>query len=387
MEWFQLNVKGMANILKREGLPGIGRELVQNAFDVPGATEVRVTVSRDDQRTTMIECVDNGSGFEKLADAYTLFNPSIKANNPELRGRFNVGEKFSIAQAASATIATRKGTIEFLETGKRQTRYDKKFDGTCVRLFIAKSTVKETTELIESLRVIQRPSDRVYYVNDERVEERLVWDTVSQTLPTDVIDDEQVLQRRYRKTQIKVLATPADESSYLYEMGIPVCEIPDPLSYDVQQVVPQNLERNRTITGYLKLVRAASMAWLLPAMRERDELQIGWLTDALGHSTTDLEHVKDWAADTWGQGAIMYDARDVRGDDERDRVRCENRESECRSRSVEIVTQHSFARVTMTSYRTRRTRSSVSRSTTRSRDLTLKFSEAPGMDRCDETWI
>ena len=80
MQWFEINVKGLANIIKREGLPAIGRELIQNAFDVPKATQVKIRVSRDsDTRIITIECVDNGSGFEKLADAWTLFNPSIKA--------------------------------------------------------------------------------------------------------------------------------------------------------------------------------------------------------------------------------------------------------------------------------------------------------------------
>ena len=63
--------------------------------------------------------------------------------------------------------------------------------------------------------------------------------------------------------------------------------------------------------GYLKLIRSAAMDYLLPIMRERDELQLDWLIEALGYKTTDPSHVKDWANDTWGAGAVMYDSRDT----------------------------------------------------------------------------
>ena len=175
MQWFEINIKGLANIIKREGLPAIGRELVQNAFDVPGATEVRVKVERAD-RTTVIECVDNGGGFEKLADAWTLFNPSIKAGDAELRGRFNVGEKFSIAQASEATIETRKGTIQFHADGERKDAVRQEVRRNA-RSSHNREIDREGSGRIRSRRsgTFKRRADRAYFVNDVSVP---AWTTI-----------------------------------------------------------------------------------------------------------------------------------------------------------------------------------------------------------------
>ena len=312
-EWFAVNPKGLKAQQQNQGLGPAVRELVQNAFDANGSTKVSLLITRTKTDELIISCHDNGAGFEKIEDAWTLFNPSTKKDNPELRGRFCVGEKFAVAQAKCASVKTRSGVVRFHIDGTREVRRRRNrelWDGTYVSLELGKVTKKAEREALDAARMIQAPDGVEYDVNGDPVSAWSVKATISATLATVVPDEDGALARRNRKTTIQVVETPDGMSSQLFELGLPVCTIPDPVSYDVAQRIPQTLERSQPSDGYLRTLRAHCIAELLPLMTERDDLHAAWFLDALGSPRTPLEHVKTWAKATWGDRAITYDSED-----------------------------------------------------------------------------
>ena len=312
-DWFTVNRQGLKAQQQNNGLGPAVRELVQNAFDATGSTKVSLLIARLRSGELTISCHDNGAGFEKIEDAWTLFNPSTKKDNPELRGRFCVGEKFAVAQAKCASVKTRSGVVRFHIDGTREVRRARNrelWDGTYVCLELGKVTKKAEREAMEAARTIQPPASIAYDVNGDSIEPWTLKATESATLSTVIPDDDGALAQRRRKTTIRVLETPEGMSSQLFELGLPVCTIPDPVSYDVAQRIPQTIERSQPSDGYLRTLRAHCLAHLLPLMTERDDLHAAWYLDALGSTHTPREQVKAWAIETWGVGAITYDSTD-----------------------------------------------------------------------------
>ena len=90
-------------------------ELIQNALDEPGVTQIIVTLTPVPGRPLAELTVEDDApeGFLDLTHAYTLFAHSRKRGNPEQRGQYNLGEMLVLAVCESASITTTKGTVLF----------------------------------------------------------------------------------------------------------------------------------------------------------------------------------------------------------------------------------------------------------------------------------
>jgi hypothetical protein len=85
---------GLAQILERKGKEFALFELVQNSWDEPGVQKVAVEIAACGRNQARLIVEDDApEGFKDLSHAFTLFAHSAKTNNPEQRGRFNLGEK------------------------------------------------------------------------------------------------------------------------------------------------------------------------------------------------------------------------------------------------------------------------------------------------------
>src|SRR5262245_55293058 len=114
-QWFSVDKQGLGRQAEEQGKGRLVGELIQNALDEPGVTQIAValaTVPGQDMADLTVED-DSPSGFADLTHAYTLFAPSAKRGNPEQRGQFNLGEKLVLAVCERATISTTKGTVIF----------------------------------------------------------------------------------------------------------------------------------------------------------------------------------------------------------------------------------------------------------------------------------
>lgn len=71
------------------------QELVANGFDEDTTTRVDAHVSFDEKKGRLIvKVIDDGDGFERVQDVYTLFSASSRLKDPTKRGRFGLGERF-----------------------------------------------------------------------------------------------------------------------------------------------------------------------------------------------------------------------------------------------------------------------------------------------------
>src|SRR5437763_12002266 len=114
-QWFDVDKSGLGKQAEQHGKGRLVGELVQNALDEAGVTQIAVTLAPVPGRPLADLTVEDDSpeGFRDLAHAYTLFAESYKRGNPEQRGQFNLGEKMVLAVCESASISTTKGTVVF----------------------------------------------------------------------------------------------------------------------------------------------------------------------------------------------------------------------------------------------------------------------------------
>ena len=114
-QWFDVDKAGLGKQAEQQSKGRLIGELVQNALDEAGVTQIAVTLALVPGRPLADLTVEDDSpeGFRDLAHAYTLFAESYKRDNPEQRGQFNLGEKMVLAVCESASISTTKGTVVF----------------------------------------------------------------------------------------------------------------------------------------------------------------------------------------------------------------------------------------------------------------------------------
>jgi hypothetical protein len=114
-QWFDVSKAGLGKQAEEHGKGRLVGELIQNALDEPGVTQVAVTLALVPGRPLADLTVEDDApeGFRDLTHAYTLFAESYKRAIPDQRGRYNIGEKFVLAVCESASINTTKGTVVF----------------------------------------------------------------------------------------------------------------------------------------------------------------------------------------------------------------------------------------------------------------------------------
>ena len=72
--WFEVDKHGLARILERKGKEFVLFELVQNAWDESGVTNVSATLEyRGRNRALLVVEDDAPEGFHDLSHAFTLF--------------------------------------------------------------------------------------------------------------------------------------------------------------------------------------------------------------------------------------------------------------------------------------------------------------------------
>src|SRR5260370_14973526 len=114
-QWFDVSKAGLGKQAEEHGKGRLIGELLQNALDEQGVTQIAVTLALVPGRALADLTVEDDSpeGFRDLAHAYTLFAESYKRGNPEQRGQYNFGEKLVLAVCEQASISTTKGSVVF----------------------------------------------------------------------------------------------------------------------------------------------------------------------------------------------------------------------------------------------------------------------------------
>src|SRR6202453_2633169 len=121
MQWFDVDRAGLGKQAEQQSKGRLIGELVQNALDEAGVTQIAVALALVPGRPLADLTVEDDSpeGFRDLSHAWTLFAESYKRGNPEQRGQYNFGEKLVLAVCESASITTTKGSVIFDPTEGR----------------------------------------------------------------------------------------------------------------------------------------------------------------------------------------------------------------------------------------------------------------------------
>jgi hypothetical protein len=311
---FEVDKEGLAKILARRGIEFAVTELIQNAWD-EDVTEVHATLTPVEGRraryTLRVED-DSPEGFLDLAHAYTLFADSYKKDDPELRGRFNLGEKLVIALCESATVMSTKGTIIFGSEGRSEspvkTERGTIFEGV---IRMTKEEAKRTTEVVNTLIA---PEDIETTFNGSPLPDRKPVKTfrVGSAIPTEVSDEDGFLRRVRRSTEVGLYATLPGEKATLYEMGIPVVETGDTWHVNVYQKVPLNTDRDNVTPSYLREIRKEV---LNNAHDLLDEESAGerWVDNAMEDNDVSGEAVNAAMDARYTEKRVIFDPSDPEG--------------------------------------------------------------------------
>jgi len=281
--WFTADKKGLAAITMRaidKRGPGIlVAELFQNSMDA-NATKIAILIRwAADGRHVILECTDNGDGFARLSDAWTMFAPSIKKDDATKAGRFNVGEKFVLSIATVAKIRTMCGSVGFDQKGRTQSVHSRTDIGTDV--FMSLKLKKENIQLmLDFCDTLIVPTGVELKVNGYRVANREPSRTFEETLPTEIGEE---LRRTERKTVVELHDVKNGETATLYELGIPVVETGDKYHVNVMQKVPLNVDRDNVTPSYLRLIRVHVLNNASDMIDEKD-VAMTWVQEAASDS-------------------------------------------------------------------------------------------------------
>lgn len=303
---FAVDVAGLRKVLGKKALSFLIRELVQNAWDQNiTRCDIRVYPSGRGYHTIEVED-DDPNGFMDLAHAYTFFAESWKKDDPTKRGRYNVGEKWVIAVCKEAQIETTTGTVHFDDAGR--TRSKRKRDRGSVFWGKLQLTQAQYAEVEESIRHLLPPKGITTTFNGK---ELLTVDPLEEfevILPTVISDALGNLTKTERVTTVRVYDG-AGDNAHIYEMGIPVVQIPDRFDVDIQQKVPMPLDRDNVPPAYLRRLRAAVLNNTHHLLTEEDAGE-KWVDHALEDKSIDAEAIKTTLDKRHTEERVIYDPSD-----------------------------------------------------------------------------
>lgn len=305
--WFDIDKEGLAQIMARKGKEFALFELVQNAWDEPGVTQVQISLNCETPTYSRLTVRDDSpNGFSKLTDAYTLFAPSKKKSNPEQRGRFNLGEKLVLALAKEARIATTTGTIVFNSKGRRFK--NQTVAGSEVMALI-KMTRDEAQEASCACLRLLPPDNIVTTINGCQINATAVVATFEASLQTEVCGVEGELLRVTRKTKVNVHRADADHPAAIYEMGIPVCEIEGKFVLNVMQKVPLTIDREEVLPSFRKELAVAALN-ALASIVDTEDVNTGWVTEAISSPDVEPTALNAYMTQKFGEKRVAYDPSD-----------------------------------------------------------------------------
>ena len=307
---FEVDRRGLAQILERRGKAFVLLELIQNALDedVRRVTVLLEPASGRARAHVRVED-DSQAGFRDLTDAFTLFAPSYKKGNPKQRGRFNVGDKLIVALCSEASIETTTGTVTWDEEGRR--RYPRRkraagsvFDG------VVKMTRPELEEALRIARMIIVPQGIELVINGELLPERQPLAEFQATMQTELANADGVLRPTRRRTTISVYEPLPGETTHLYELGLPVVVTGDRWHVSVGQKIPVSLDRTSLITpGYLRDLRALVLNEMAEHL-DTESASEKWIDDALEDENVADEAIATALELRFGKKRVVYDPSD-----------------------------------------------------------------------------
>src|SRR5262245_33985145 len=312
-QWFDVSREGLSKQAEEYSKGRLIGELVQNALDEPGVTQIAVNLALLPGRPLADLSVEDDApeGFRDLSHAYTLYAESYKRTNPAQRGQYNFGEKLVLAVCESASISTTKGTVVFdPDEGRIEKPRQKRERGSVFQGRI-KLTREEYPQVCDYLRSLLLPDNVTVTFNGDRLLPRKPLRTFETSLETLVADDQGVMRPRQRKTQVAIFEALPGEVPGVYEMGLPVVETGDRWHVCVGQKVPLNRDRDNVKPAYLQAVRVAVLNAAFDLLTSEEEATAGWCKLAGSDPRCSDEAIKHLVRLRFGEKVAAPDPSDV----------------------------------------------------------------------------
>jgi len=318
-DWFTVDKEGLKALQSRKPKFYIIRELIQNAWD-EDVTEVIIDASKKGRIVTIVVEDNSPIGFRDLKDAYTLFADTYKRSDPTKRGRYNFGEKQAIVVCESAKIETTTGTVVFDKTGRHKKRA-KRESGTVVTVEVRMNN-QEFDELIDYVYLMIPPENIKTWFNGEpmtRPDSMKEFDVI---LPTEHQVEDGTFAKTNRKTSVAVYDSDwtnvptLDGNAFVYEMGIPVCEIECEYSIDVSQRIPLGIDRDTVSRSYLQDLFAEVLNRMYDDIPE-DRISETWVRTAMNDTTRmDRDAIEGVLDKRFGENRVIANVMDRQSIDE-----------------------------------------------------------------------
>ncbi len=303
--WFEVDKTGLAKVLSRRGIEFVVTELVSNAWDEK-VTRVDLTIEPIEGKRLARLVVEDDSldGFLNLSHAWTLFAESRKKNDPNVSGRFNLGDKLVFALAKEGSIETTSGTIRFDAKGRRNSPREKRDRGTKVTVLLPMKKEEIARCIALAKRMIPRAPT---YLNGDLLPMRSPASSFTATLETELADENGFLRRSYRQTRVDLYDPLPDTKAALLELGVPVVETGDRWEYDVRQKIPLGIDREHIPSGFLNSLRAHAAN---ATASDISDPSAEWITAALENYNVTPAAVKEIIRKRFGEKAVAADPTD-----------------------------------------------------------------------------
>ena len=293
-QWFAVDTDGLKKLQEGKSKTFIIRELVQNVWDEQSSI-CKIEIAHKDNKITLVIEDDSPEGFRDITHAYTLFADTYKRRDATKRGRFNIGEKQVFSICDKIELTTTKGTLTFDENGRHESN-NKRKAGTLITL-VFPGTEAERNELAEYARYLLVPKNIRFTINGELIPSQSPVRKFEAGLHTE-LEVNGVFKRTYRQTTIEIYQP--REKIYLYEMGIPVCEIDCQFSINVEQKIPLGIDRETVSQAYLRDLFAEVLNQTFDLV-EAEHSSESWVREATRDERVSSEAVKDVLTKRFGE--------------------------------------------------------------------------------------
>jgi hypothetical protein len=306
-----VDLDGLRMLVERRGKSFALMELVQNAWDADNVSTVRITTEYGGYNEVLFTVEDDApDGFHDLSHAYTLFAPSKKKNDPEKRGRFNLGEKLVIALAKEFTVRTTTGTVTIdVRKNTRVVGRKKREKGSEIEALLRMSKV-ELEEALAAFRTLIPPDRVITDLNGEPLPNRTPIASFKRQLATEIADGEGYLRPTKRVATVFVYEPRSGETPMLYELGIPVVATGDTYHVNVMQKVPLNADRDNVPPSFLKDIRAHVLNEMAGVLTE-EQASTNWVNEALEDELIEPAAVEEVLTKRFGEKRVVFDPSDA----------------------------------------------------------------------------
>lgn len=308
-KWFEVSKTGLAQVARRRGPAFLPLELLANAWDT-NATKVVIEFHHESRGIANIHVEDNDpEGFKDLSAAYTLYGHTDRRADPTKRGRFCIGEKEVLSLCRGAVIQSVGGNVAFKADGTRRTRGQPRTEVGTIFNGNVHMTKDEVAEALRALFQVIPPKGITTLINGTEPSAPEKLGDFTTTLPTELGDAEGNMRRTRRKTRVDIYDVDGDVP-WLYELGIPVCELPDDKWHvDVQQKVPLPRDRDSVSPAYLQALRVEIVNNFHEKLEDEDA-GAAWVRAATSDDDVDAEAFTSIIHKRHGEEIASYSVQD-----------------------------------------------------------------------------